>query len=367
MSVHANYFDGKTSAGIDVILDFDDTDMVIRLPDGKEKRWAFNDISISQELVPPLDGVLVCHSCDSNSRLVISSLKDWRVVTKNFRRYRFIPAFMRQGWSSVFICGGITMVVIAAFVMLMPTIVERSVVLLPQSYMEKLEEESKQFFARWPECNSPKGVQAMESLIGPLIKAADLPSYSLRVLKDDRIANALVFSGGNIVVFQGLIDEIDHVDELSGVLAHEIAHAKLQHIEKSIVRDTGLSVLLLLMLGGTDLSYGAIHAGDFLHRMKYSRKDELEADAVGYQLLVDAGMPPGGIHAFFEKNSHHEAEKSTKDVVLGLLRTHPYSEERAQALEVISAQDTKVSTKNPLSDDEWAAIKNICTPVASGH
>ncbi|MCB1722034.1 MAG: M48 family metallopeptidase [Rhodospirillales bacterium] len=361
MSVRGRYFDGRQSTGFDVEIDVDDAHLFIRFSDGKETLWPLKQISVLQEPLPPLDGVLVCRACDAHARLVLSDKQDWRIVTRYFKPYKIIPDFARHGsWSSVFFLGAITALAITAFVMFSPILIEWAVFLLPQSYMEKLEQDAVKQFSKWPECNAPEGTHAMETLIRPLVEVAELPSYSLRVLKGRKISNAMVLPGGHIIVFQGLVEEIDTAAELSGVLAHEIAHTKLRHIEKSIVRDTGISLLLPLMFGGTDISQGAIQMGDFLQRMKYSREDELEADALGYRLLVDAGLPPEGIQTFFEKRSHSEETENGVEKILGFARTHPYSKKRVNALEALNISAANFAGKSALSREQWEDIKNIC-------
>src|SRR5690554_1617607 len=53
----------------------------------------------------------------------------------------------------------------------------------------------------------------------------------LHILEKDEV-NAFVLPDGHLILFTGLIDFVENEDELSGVLAHEIAHMELSHVSQ---------------------------------------------------------------------------------------------------------------------------------------
>ena len=54
-------------------------------------------------------------------------------------------------------------------------------------------------------------------------------SWALKVIDNDTISNAFCTPGGFIYIYTGLIRYVESVDELAGIMAHEIAHGDLRH------------------------------------------------------------------------------------------------------------------------------------------
>lgn len=107
-----------------------------------------------------------------------------------------------------------------------------------------------------------------------------------------KVVNAFATFGGNILVFQGLLDLMESEDELAMVLAHEIAHVKHRDPVKGVVRAFGLVVL----------SAGLDVGGDGVARIgmaSYSRGQEEAADREAVAALGQVYGHAGGAAAFF--------------------------------------------------------------------
>lgn len=118
--------------------------------------------------------------------------------------------------------------------------------------------------------------------------------------------NAFALPGGYIYVDRGLIDHTDRMDELAGVLGHEIGHVVLRHSVKQMAQMQGanLGVAVGCVVTGicNDPSMQtAINTGAGLAFAKFSRDDERQADQQGVINTVRAGISPEGLPAFFEK------------------------------------------------------------------
>ncbi|PKN11545.1 MAG: hypothetical protein CVU69_11745 [Deltaproteobacteria bacterium HGW-Deltaproteobacteria-4] len=138
--------------------------------------------------------------------------------------------------------------------------------------------------------------------------------------------NAFAAPGGVVVVNAGLLRAISSVEELAGVLAHEIAHAELRHSLKGITKSLGLRALASLALGdygGTALAEGLKK----LTELGFSREAELEADQEGLRRLVAAGIDPQGMVRFLEL-----LVKEQQLAPPEFLSTHPSNAERIAAL-----------------------------------
>jgi predicted Zn-dependent protease len=152
--------------------------------------------------------------------------------------------------------------------------------------------------------------------------------YRFYVIESKEI-NAFALPGGNVFMFTGLYDRIKSEDELAGVMGHELTHVREQHwahmAGAQAKRQAGLAVVL-----------GLAHAGPVWQRMagitdtlltlRYSRKDEDQADAEGLQDMVAAGYNPRGMLDLF----HTLQEASGSGGGPSFLADHPLTKTRIQ-------------------------------------
>lgn len=126
-----------------------------------------------------------------------------------------------------------------------------------------------------------------------------------------------------------------------GVVAHEIAHVIERHGIRNMVAGAGTLTIAAALFGDLSGVSGAIAtAAPLLINQSCSRDFEREADDIGYRLLVDADIDPGGLTRFFEKML--AAEKSifaetgndnTRNLMIDapvFLRSHPTTQERIE-------------------------------------
>src|SRR5258705_9221507 len=94
----------------------------------------------------------------------------------------------------------------------------------------------------------------------PLIKAAGLDPKSVRVvLLNDPEINAFVATGQTVYIQSGLIQAVDNVDQLQGVIAHELGHVAGGHsirLQEGAKGATNLSIATLV-LGARAIADGA--------------------------------------------------------------------------------------------------------------
>jgi beta-barrel assembly-enhancing protease len=166
---------------------------------------------------------------------------------------------------------------------------------------------------------------AVKSL-GDRLTAGSQYRYKFHVAKDDTI-NAFAVPGGIVVVHTGLIEATRRPEELAGVLAHEVQHVEQRHSLEAMVKDLGLRGLWALVSG--DLSGGLIGQGAVeLTSLSFSRGAEEEADAKGFDELVESGIDPGGMADFFTVMAKQEGSVAPPP----FLSTHPASTDRESVL-----------------------------------
>jgi beta-barrel assembly-enhancing protease len=168
--------------------------------------------------------------------------------------------------------------------------------------------------------------------------------YRFHVAKNDAI-NAFAVPGGIIVVHTGLIEATRRPEELAGVLAHEVQHVEQRHSLEAVVKDLGLRGLWALVAG--DLGGGLIgQAAVELTSLNFSRGAEEDADAKGFDALIEAGIDPSGMADFFIVMSQQESVAPPP-----FLSTHPASEDREAVLRERSAGLDRVF--EPLQFGKW--------------
>lgn len=157
------------------------------------------------------------------------------------------------------------------------------------------------------------------------------------VLIDSRDVNAFAAPGGVVGINLGLFLYADDINEYSSVIAHELAHLSQRHFARGIEEQQAQSVPMLAsliaaialgMTAGADAGMSAIAASQGMaqaNALRYSRSRETEADRIGMNTLVNAGLDPDGMARMFD--SMNRAYRFTTKPPEFLL-THPLTETR---------------------------------------
>jgi predicted Zn-dependent protease len=185
----------------------------------------------------------------------------------------------------------------------------------------------------------------------PLIKAAGLDPKSVRVvLLNDPEINAFVATGQTVYIQSGLIQAVDNVNQLQGVIAHELGHVAGGHsirLQQGAQGATTLSIATLVLgalavaAGAGEAAMGIMAAGQQAAMGKFlafSRTQEATADQAGAHYLSVAGISGKGMLDFFGKLQNQEYRLAIY-ATDSYARTHPLSSERVQALEQVFRKD----------------------------
>lgn len=144
----------------------------------------------------------------------------------------------------------------------------------------------------------------------------------ITVVKED-VANAFAVPGGNIVVYDRLLNDMDNYEELAALLSHEFTHIQNKHTTRSLFRSLGSSLFLSMLFGdmGGVMNQAMLQA-DQLKTLKYSRKLEKEADLDGLKILADRKIDGNGFVGLF-KLLEKEVQQSGEDVPAEWISSHP--------------------------------------------
>ncbi len=148
--------------------------------------------------------------------------------------------------------------------------------------------------------------------IGQEIVATTEPqpfTYRFSIVKSDEL-NAFAVPGGYIYIHSAVLAQAGDLDELAGVLAHEVAHVKQRHIaraqaEQGLTSYATLAAIIAGMASGDpDIAAAVSTVATGINvglQLKYSRAHEAEADREGIGYLVSTGFDPRGLVRFLER------------------------------------------------------------------
>jgi predicted Zn-dependent protease len=185
----------------------------------------------------------------------------------------------------------------------------------------------------------------------PLIQAAGLDPANVRVvLLNDPEINAFVATGQTVYIQSGLIQTVDNVNQLQGVIAHELGHVSGGDSIRTAAgakEATGITIATMVLgalavaAGAGDAGMGIMMAGQQAAMGKFlafSRATESSADQSAVRYLSAAGISGKGMLEFFNKLQNEEYRLAIY-ATDSYARTHPLSSERIQALEQRFKQD----------------------------
>jgi len=120
--------------------------------------------------------------------------------------------------------------------------------------------------------------------------------YSFVALNHKSI-NALALPGGYVYVTKGMLEKLDSEAQLAAILAHEITHIVARDVANEMSNQIGLN-LLLSAVTSEKTPQSVLTVANLTQQivgLKYSRKDEMEADLGGLEYMVRAGYNPNGM------------------------------------------------------------------------
>jgi predicted Zn-dependent protease len=146
----------------------------------------------------------------------------------------------------------------------------------------------------------------------------------------DKTINAFALPGGFIFVTRGMLESLQTEAQLAGILAHETIHVVARDTANAMSKDIGLDILLSAVTSD-DTSGGVLTVADVSKQilgLRYSRKDEQEADLGGLDYLVAARYNP---YAMVETMQILAAQNDQRPIEF--LSTHPNPESRITYLQ----------------------------------
>ncbi len=189
-----------------------------------------------------------------------------------------------------------------------------------------------------PTSSDPLLIDYLERLFDRLLPYSQLEDkrIELVVVENDTL-NAFAVPGGIIGVHTGLLNYAKTENQLAAVLSHEMGHLSQRHYARSLDKENKMLVPMLAgMLTGLvlaansngDAGMAAImgtQAATQAARLSFSRQNEQEADRIGMETMVKAGLDPYAASNMFEEMMRaNRLNRRPPEYLL----THPVSESR---------------------------------------
>lgn len=168
--------------------------------------------------------------------------------------------------------------------------------------------------------------------------------FKFHLLADSKTVNAFALPGGQVFITLGLLNKLQTEAQLAGVLSHEIGHVIERHTAEQMAKSQfGQAVVAAVATAGYD-SNQSINANspamiaavvNQMFQLRYSRKDESEADVWGIKLMSEAGFDPKAMIQVMAI-----LKEATKGGVgrMEMFQTHPNPDLRVEQIKAYLAE-----------------------------
>jgi predicted Zn-dependent protease len=220
----------------------------------------------------------------------------------------------------------------------LPALSEVSAALVPPAVEQNLGQETLKTLDRLmlrpsqvDQARRDQVVAIMKQLDAASDAAGNKPQHYTLIFRKGGVLgpNAFSLPGGIVIVTDELIDLAPNDDAIAGTLAHEMGHVIGHHPMRRETYGAGLSVMAMLVGGGTRMHNAAAQVSAGLLNNAYSREFEREADATAEVILEKAGRNPDGLAQMLEALSQKCGAACD---ALPWLSNHPSIRERVKAI-----------------------------------
>ncbi|WP_375454082.1 M48 family metalloprotease [uncultured Methylobacterium sp.] len=183
------------------------------------------------------------------------------------------------------------------------------------------------------EHRAPAVLRLLTEVTDRLVRASDRPDQTYAVtLLDAPVVNAFALPSGRLYVTRGLVALAGDTSEIAAVLAHEIAHVTLSHATARTELELRAQLVSRVVADvlNDPVTGAQLQSQSRFALARFSREQELEADAAGVRTLAKAGYDPFGAGRFLTALNRTLALKSGGGTAAepDMLATHPGTAER---------------------------------------
>jgi Zn-dependent protease with chaperone function len=319
------YFDGLTSTPLAVKLRFHPQQQLLffQIQDSSAQQWHFTDIELQ-------DAPGIIELRNSANKLAFFrievSKEQCKTIHKTVAKNNFHYQFRQLSLFKISLVAGLVFLgLLASYFWVLPPLAERAVLLLPTTVDDQIGDAFYASVVQYSEIDQNRS-KALNAFANELELFNKRPLH-FNVVKSSEV-NAFAMPNGEIVVFTGLLDQLDTPAQLVALLGHEVSHVNERHSMRLLSRNLAGYLVLSLVIG--DISgITAVLADNAqqLHMLSFSRKNEEEADHLGLQILMKNKQDPTGMLQLFAK-----LKGPSQTNIPELLSSHPLPNSRIQTL-----------------------------------
>ena len=360
----ATYYDGASATAHDVTLSANITDLTIAANDGSVlATWPLDQIFAVRANYKSQPLRLGCKE-DGEARLLVEDADSVAYLKQHLPAKLFDQGSLLKTLGFAVIFAALTLTFLVGTYFAIPLLAEPIAARIPVETEKQIGANvAEDVLEQWPECEAreaeaAKGWAALDDLTSLLTEGTALENQVSVQLVSAGMSNAFALPGGYVMVTGELLEEMSGPDELAAVLAHEFGHVEHRHSMVAFTRYMGTAFIVQLITGGgSGSSQWILIAGSELANISYSREFEREADAYAIARLTETGIGTQGMTAFFDRLAAQEGDTDDRfRTVQAFARTHPFSDERAEA-----AREGHIEkTREVMSAQEWTALKSLC-------
>ncbi|HEY8401551.1 MAG TPA: M48 family metallopeptidase [Cytophagaceae bacterium] len=213
-----------------------------------------------------------------------------------------------------------------AYVYVIPVLMEKLASVVPVSLEKQVGDSFKQSFLMNQQIDSARTI-AINKFYSELKVPGSYP-INITVVESD-VQNAFALPGGEIVVFNGIIDNMQSYPELVALLGHEAGHIEKRHSLKLLMKNMANYLILSAILQDFNSIMAAIiENAASLEELSYNREKEEESDEFGYAVLRENKIDPNGMVRLFEQLQQGDGSRHTPE----FLQTHPKLDNRIKTI-----------------------------------
>lgn len=175
-------------------------------------------------------------------------------------------------------------------------------------------------------CEEPETLVVLRDLSRSVLIESE-PPPEIHVVDWD-VPNAFALPGGLVIFTTGFLREAQSVDEVAGVMAHELEHLQRRHVMQTFIERS-------ILVGGWTILFGdysglmLVDPGTALElvQMRHGRSHESEADEGALVRLEQAQLSSQGIAQFLERMQKQHGDGGPE-----WLSSHPATAQRIELL-----------------------------------
>ncbi|WP_435263753.1 M48 family metallopeptidase [Tenacibaculum sp. nBUS_03] len=166
--------------------------------------------------------------------------------------------------------------------------------------------------------------------------------------------NAFALSGGKIVIYSSLLDEIENEHQLTALLGHEISHIENRHVLKNLIRNLSGKVFTSIIFNDFNSVSTILTANAHLFsQLSYTRSLEKEADVYSMKIMQQNNLNLFGMPELFQiLNKKNEVE------IPKYLNSHPLLKERILYTKKIAEKQSSFKG-NVILKNRWNTLKQL--------